>query len=98
VNHRVSMCIPACTPLAMFCLCNGGERSLRQSGHQGICAVEGQVNELLVVDWRGHSGAALALAQCALLLDALLLDDVPPEEPPGTPLLNAPKFRSPKLP
>jgi hypothetical protein len=59
VNHRVSMCIPACTPLAMFCLCNGGERSLRQSGHQGICAVEGQVNELLVVDWRGHSGASI---------------------------------------
>ena len=39
---------------------------------------------------RGSEGESL---HCALLLDKVL-----PKESPGTPLPNAPKFRSPKLP
>ena len=43
--------------------------------------------------WGNPCTARALRAHCALLLDKVL-----PKEPPGTPLPNAPKFRSPKLP
>ena len=41
----------------------------------------------------GGRGILALRAHCALLLDKVL-----PKEPPGTPLPDAPKFRSPQLP
>ena len=51
------------------------------------------IEEGIAAFWGNPCTARARRTHCVLLLDMVL-----PKEPPGTPLANAPEFRSPKLP